>query len=112
MGDESLSNGPKRSNTFASRPRLLPDALLFFLSLYPPFNPIISTRGRSCCRAREELPALRRDLCNRTKNANSVIAKQCGSAAGAGYAKAERDLTDEFVKLQVHVRFDQAPRTS
>eukprot|EP00752_Nemacystus_decipiens_P008310 g7428.t1 len=50
--------------------------------------------------AREELPALRRDLSSRTKHANRVIAKQCGSAAGAVNAKAERDLTDEFVKLQ------------
>lgn len=47
---------------------------------------------------------MRRDLCSRTKHANRVVVKQCGSAAGAGYAKAERDLTDEFVKLQVCVR--------
>ena len=52
-------------------------------------------------RSREELPALRRDLCAKTKHANRVVAEQCGSFAGEGYAKIERDLTDGFVKLQV-----------
>lgn len=55
----------------------------------------------SSYRSREELPALRRELCAKTKHANRVVAEQCGSFAGEGYARIERDLTDDFVKLQV-----------
>jgi len=43
---------------------------------------------------------LRRDLCAKTKHANRVVADQCGSFAGEGVARIERDLTDDFVKLQ------------
>lgn len=51
--------------------------------------------------AREELPALRRDLRIKTSAVNHVMAKHGGSLSWAGCAKAERDLTDGFVKLQV-----------
>lgn len=86
-------------------PPLRPYALVVFGLATAPYRPIVPPPGLLCRRAREELPALRRDLRSKTKNANRVIAKHCGSSAGAGYAKAERDLTDEFVKLQVHVHF-------
>lgn len=106
-------SGSERINAFVSRRLSRPDTRIIFVLPATPSRSIARFfRGRLWCRAREELPALRRDLRSRTKNANRVIAKHCGSSAGAGNAKAERDLTEEFVKLQVPVQVpNDSPRT-
>lgn len=52
-------------------------------------------------RARSELPSLRKELYNNTRDVNKIIVQQAGSFAGSGQAKILRDVARAAVRIQV-----------
>ncbi|CAM9697512.1 unnamed protein product, partial [Sphacelaria rigidula] len=50
--------------------------------------------------ARKELPTLRKNLCNKTRKVNGIIARQAGSFASEGQAKIFKDMAEAANRMQ------------